>query len=242
MPAKTTSSRNTRASRTVHRVRFPGEGKAYRRARNELLRAEAALRRRIEAVAALRRKLPLGGPVPEDYVFDEIFDAEVRRVRISELFAPGRNSLAVYSFMYGPNMAHACPLCTSMLDSLDGAATHLAQRVNLAVVAKSPIARIREFAQSRGWRNLRLISSAGNSYNADYHGETPQGAQLPMLNVFTLHRGRVRHAYASELLFVPSEAGQGPRHVDSIWPLWNVLDLTREGRGSNWYPSLNYGA
>jgi predicted dithiol-disulfide oxidoreductase (DUF899 family) len=222
-------------------VRFPGEGKAYREARNGLLRAEAELRRRVEAVAALRRKLPLGGPVPQDYGFEEIRDSKVHSVKLSELFAPGKNSLAVYSFMYGPNMAHACPLCTSMLDSLDGAATHLAQRINLAVVAKSPIARIQEFAKSRGWRNLRLISSAGNSYNADYHGETPQGAQLPMLNAFVLHRGRIRHTYASELLFVPTERGQGPRHVDSIWPLWNVLDFTREGRGTEWYPRLDYG-
>jgi predicted dithiol-disulfide oxidoreductase (DUF899 family) len=242
MPAKTASRSKTSASRTLHPVRFPGEGKAYREARNGLLRAEADLRRRIEAVAALRRKLPLGGPVPEDYVFDEIWDAKVHSVKLSELFAPGKNSLAVYSFMYGPDMAHACPLCTSMLDSLDGAATHLAQRINLAVVAKSPIARIQDFAKSRGWRNLRLNSSAGNSYNADYHGETPQGAQLPMLNVFVLHRGRIRHTYASELLFVPTERGQSPRHVDSIWPLWNVLDFTREGRGKEWYPRLDYGA
>jgi len=242
MRAKTVSSVKAPASRPLHAARFPGEDKAYRAARNGLLRAEVDLRRRIEAVAARRRRLPLGGPLPEDYVFEEISDAKVRRVKLSELFAPGKNTLAVYSFMYGPNMAHACPLCTSMLDSLDGAAGHLAQRINLAVVAKSPIARIEEFASNRGWRNLRLISSAGNSYNTDYHGETPQGAQLPMLNVFALHRGRVRHAYATELLFMPGERGQGPRHVDSIWPLWNVLDFTREGRGTSWYPRLNYGA
>ena len=242
MRAKTASSGKTRVSRTLHAMRFPGEDKAYRAARNGLLRAEVDLRRRIEAVAALRRKLPLGGPVPEDYVFEEISGANVRRVKLSELFAPGKNTLAVYSFMYGPNMAHACPLCTSMLDSLDGAAAHLAQRINLAVIAKSPIARIQEFANSRGWRNLRLISSAANSYNADYNGETPQGAQLPMLNVFALHRGRIRHTYGTELLFVPGDRGQGPRHVDSIWPLWHVLDFTREGRGTSWYPRLDYDA
>ena len=242
MRAKAVRRNRAPVSRTLHAVRFPGEGKAYRAARDGLLRAEVDLRRRIEAVAALRRKLPLGGPAPEDYVFEEISGAAVRRVKLSELFAPGKNTLAVYSFMYGPNMAHACPLCTSMLDSLDGAATHLTQRINLAVVAKSPIARIQEFAQSRGWRYLRLISSASNSYNADYHGETPQGAQLPMLNVFALHRGRIRHTYATELLFMPGDRGQNPRHVDSIWPLWNVLDFTREGRGTTWYPRLNYDA
>jgi predicted dithiol-disulfide oxidoreductase (DUF899 family) len=240
MRAKAASSGKRLRPGTLHAVRFPGEDKAYRAARNGLLRAEVDLRRRIETVAALRRKLPLGGPAPQDYVFEEISGAELRRVKLSELFAPGKNTLAVYSFMYGPNMAHACPLCTSMLDSLDGAAPHVAQRINLAVVAKSPIARVQEFAKGRGWRNLRLISSAGNTFNADYHGETPEGAQLPMLNVFALHRGRIRHTYATELLFMPTEGGQDPRHVDSIWPLWNVLDFTREGRGTNWHPRLIY--
>jgi predicted dithiol-disulfide oxidoreductase (DUF899 family) len=242
MPARSGNRKKASTSPTPHAIRFPGEDRAYRAARDRLLRAEADLRRQAEAVAVLRRKLPPGGAVPEDYVFDEVRDGGVRRVKLSELFAPGKDSLVIYSFMYGPDMAQACPLCTSMLDSLDGAATHIAQRISLAVVAKSPIARIREFAQRRGWRNLRLLSSAGNGYNADYHGETPQGAQLPMLNVFALRRARIRHVYGSELLFMSGETGQGPRHVDSIWPLWNILDFTPQGRGQDWYPSLDYGA
>ena len=228
--------------KTLHLERFPGESKAYRAARDKLLRAEIDLRRRTESVAALRRKLPVGGAVPEDYEFEEFGDSIARRVKLSELFAPGKDTLVVYSFMYSPNMAHACPSCTSILDSLDGAAPHLTQRVSLAVVAKSPIARIREFAQKRGWRHLRLISSAGNSYNRDYRGETAQGEQTPMLNVFTKRSGKIRHAYATELRLVPSDKGQDPRHVDSIWPLWNVFDFTPDGRGTNWHPRLNYEA
>jgi predicted dithiol-disulfide oxidoreductase (DUF899 family) len=216
-------------------MKFPSDGKAYRTARDKLLRAEIALRKKIEAVAALRRKLPTGGPVPEDYVFGEAD----RKIRLSELFTNG-DTLIAYSFMYGPKAANPCPMCTSMLDALNGNAQHIAQRTNLAVIAKSPIGRILDFARSRGWSNLRLLSSSGNSYNRDYHGESPDGAQWPMLNVFVRRKGRVRHFWGSELLAAKSEPGQNGRHVDMLWPLWSALDLTPEGRGKDWYPKLDY--
>jgi predicted dithiol-disulfide oxidoreductase (DUF899 family) len=218
-------------------MRFPNENKAYRTARDKLLRAEIELRRRIEKVAALRRKLPAGGAVPEDYVFEE--GEPPRKVKLSDLFGE-RDTVVAYSFMYGPKMAKACPMCTSMLDGLDGNALHIAQRANLVVIASSPLARSRDFARSRGWRNLRLLSSTGNSYNRDYHGEGPDGSQWPMLNVFVRRKGKIRHFYATELLAAKAEAGQNNRHVDLIWPLWNLLDFTPEGRGKDWYPKLEY--
>jgi predicted dithiol-disulfide oxidoreductase (DUF899 family) len=228
---------------TVH---LPGESTEYRKARQQLLEAELELRRRTEAVATLRRGLPLGGEIPKDYAFQEgaadLSDATtVRSVRLSELFSPGKDTLVVYSFMYGPRMQQACPMCTSMLDGLDGQVIHATQRANVAVVAKSPIQRIREYARTRGWRNLRLLSSADNTYNADYLGETPDGAQMPALNVFVRRDGKVRHFYMTELLYAPAEPGQNGRHVDSIWPLWNLLDFTPEGRGTDWYPKISYG-
>lgn len=226
-----------RVESSLHEVRFPGETAEYRQARDLLLEAEIALRRQIEAVAAMRRALPPGGPAPEDYVFEEGEDA--RPVRLSELFGD-KPTLVAYSFMYGPQMEQACPSCTSILDSLDGAAPHVGQRVSLVVVAKSPIARIRAFAEERGWRRLRLLSSAGNSYNRDYRGENPQGNQTPALNVFTRKDGVIRHAYATELMFAPTDPGQEARHVDSIWPLWNVLDFTPDGRGADFRPKLSY--
>lgn len=243
--AAKTATRRVTASGAPHQERFPGESRAYREARNALLKAEIELRRKTESVAALRRKLPLGGPIPEDYEFEEgaadLEDTEtVRRVSMSELFRRDA-SLLVYSFMYGPAMAKACPMCTAMLDSLNGAAPHAGQRINVVVVAKSPIQRIRAFARERGWRNLRLLSSAGNSYNRDYHGEDEKGSQGPALNVFTREDGGIRHAYCTELMFAPSEPGQHPRHVDAIWPLWNLFDYTPEGRGTDWYPKLAYG-
>jgi predicted dithiol-disulfide oxidoreductase (DUF899 family) len=221
----------------LHDKRFPNEKAAYRAARNKLLRAEIGLRRQAEAVAALRRRLPAGGAVPEDYVFE----GEGGKVRLSELFERG-DTLVAYSFMYGPKMAQACPMCTAMLDGLNGNAPHIAQLTNLVVIAKSPLERIREHARSRGWNNLRLLSSAGNNYNRDYHAETADGSQWPLLNVFLRRKGSIRHFYCTELFFARPEPKQHPRHVDSIWPLWNLLDFTPGGRGRNWYPKLDYGS
>jgi len=218
-------------------VRFPGESEAYRAARADLLKSEIDLRRQIESVAAKRRTLPLGGEVPQDYTFD---DADGKGVRLSDLFAPGKDTLIIYSFMFGPKMADACPSCTSILDGLDGQAPHVTQRVNLVVVAKSPIERITKFARGRGWRNLRLLSSANNTYNRDYHAENEKGGQMPVLNVFVRRDGRIHHFYSTELLYVPPEPGQDGRHVDMIWPLWNLFDVTPEGRGETWHPRLKY--
>jgi predicted dithiol-disulfide oxidoreductase (DUF899 family) len=161
-------------------------------------------------------------------------------VRLSELFAPGKQSLVLYSFMYGPAMEKPCPMCTAMLDSLNGAAPHASQRVNLAVAASSPIERVRAYARARGWRNLRLLSSAGSTYNRDYHAETPDGSQLPVLNVFVKRGAAIHHSYATELLFAGPEAGQHPRHLDLVFPLWNLFDLVPEGRGTDWVPRIAY--
>ena len=229
----------------THDKRYPGEGNEYRAARDSLLAAEIALRKQVEEVAALRRRLPTGGKVPQDYEFDEgaadLADRKtVTRTKLSALFAPGKDSLIVYSFMYAPDSSAPCPMCTAFLDSLNGAAPHITQRANLAVVAKAPIQKIRSWAAERGWRNFRLLSSAGNSYNADYHAETPDGSQWPLLNVFRKTKAGIHHFYATEMFFAPSEEGQNPRHVDMLWPLWNALDLTPEGRGSDWYPKIAY--
>jgi predicted dithiol-disulfide oxidoreductase (DUF899 family) len=222
-------------------VRFPGESPEYRTARDTLLEAEKELRRRLEEIAALRRELPLGGRA-EDYVFEEAGDGpdEKREVRLSELFQPGKDTLLLYSYMFSSAMNRPCTSCTSILDGLDGTSPHATDRVNFAVVAKSPIERLRALGQERGWRNLRLLSSAGNRYNADYHAEDADGDQLPALNVFVRRPDGIYHSYCTEILYAPNEPGQDGRHVDLIWPLWNLFDLTPEGRGSDWYPKLEY--
>jgi predicted dithiol-disulfide oxidoreductase (DUF899 family) len=237
----------------------PGESAEYRSARNRLLEQEIQLRRDMEAVAAARRALPPGGAVPEDYVFRGIgADGAVTDVRLSDLFAPGRDSLAIYSMMFprdrrddrdGPTGGQTarlplaegpCPSCTALLDQLDGAAEHVAQRMNFAVVAKTPLERVVAFAEERGWRRLRILSSAGNSYKRDYLSETPEGDQLPMLNVFQRDGDVIRHFWASELLSAPTEPGQDPRHVGTLEPLWNFFDLTPQGRPADWEEQLSY--
>ena len=94
---------------SLHPKRFPGEAPSYREARDKLLEAEIQLRKNIEEVAALRRTLPSGGQVPQDYVFTEggfdLNDSTTeKKVRMSQLFQPGKDTLAIYSYMFGPNM------------------------------------------------------------------------------------------------------------------------------------------
>jgi predicted dithiol-disulfide oxidoreductase (DUF899 family) len=230
---------------SLHEVRFPGESSAYRDARDSLLKAEIELRRQIEAVAAQRRKLPLGGVVPHDYAFEE-WDAgsnKSRRVRLSELFEDGKDTLVLYNFMFVPGkkglpLEEGCPSCTSIIDAVDGAAAHLVEQINFAVVAKAPIDQFRAHAKSRGWRHARLLSSANNTYNHDYNAETADG-QLPIASVFARRDGAIHHTWSSELFFVPGDPGQDMRHVDFMWPMWSVLDLTPGGRG-DWHPELDY--
>jgi predicted dithiol-disulfide oxidoreductase (DUF899 family) len=239
---------STELKQSLHKVRFNGESDQYRRARDELLKAEVDLRRQVEVVAAQRRRLPLGGVVPRDYAFEE-WDAGTnapRSVRLSELFADGKDTLFLYSHMFIPGKAglpleEGCPLCTSIIDAIDGELPHITQHINFAVVAKPPIERFRAHAQSRGWRHARLLSSAHNTYNRDYQAETPDGAQFAMATVFARRDGKIHHFWSSELFLVPSEPGQDPRHVDFMWPLWSVLDRTPEGRGTDWWPELDYG-
>jgi predicted dithiol-disulfide oxidoreductase (DUF899 family) len=230
----------------LHSVRFPGETDDYRRARDELLEAEIELRRQIEAVGAQRRRLPLGGEVPSDYSFEESAgDGDTRTVRLSELFEDGKDTLFLYSFMFIPGDAGlplevGCPSCTSIIDAVDGEAPHIGQRIGLAVAAKVPIQQFREHARSRGWRNIRLLSSAKTTYNHDYHAESADGRQEPMATLFVRRGGKIHHFWSSELFFAGRDPGQDPRHVDFMWPLWSVLDHTPAGRGSDWGPRLEY--
>ena len=224
---------------------FPGESLEYRAARDKLLQEEVELRRLTEAVAATRRALPPGGEVLENYVFDaEGPDGAPSKVTLAELFAPGKDTLFIYNMMFprAPDEDLPCPSCTQFLDSFDGVADHAGQRINVGVVVKTALPRALAHAESRGWRRLRLLSSANNSYNRDYKGESDDGTQqLPMLNVFRRDGEMVRHFWGSELLFEPPDAGQDPRHGETIDPMWNLFDFTPEGRGTDWYPDLDYG-
>jgi predicted dithiol-disulfide oxidoreductase (DUF899 family) len=240
-------------------VTFPGESAEYRAVRELLLEREIELRRAMEAVAAARRELPPGGPVPEDYVFKGAGqDGEVTDVRMSELFGPGKGSLVIYSFMFpraaeddrpGPTTGKTaelplaegpCPSCVALLDQLDAAMRHAGQQINFAAVAKTTADRLLAFGVERGWQHIRLLSSADNTYNRDYRGEGSQGGQMPTLNVFERDGDEIRHFWATELMFAPADPGQHPRHVGTLEPVWNLFDLTREGRPNDWDEQLSY--
>ena len=247
----------TPTERPLEHLCFPGEDTVYRTARNALLESERALRRQIERVAAERRALPPGGVVPEDYVF-EALDTTGRAVQrtMSDLFVPGQDSVALYSFMYGPERDRPCPGCTHFLDSFDGVLRHASQRLPVYIVAKSPIGRLVAWARERGWPHLTFLSTAGNRYDEDYFGDSlglspavrkqqdfADGRQwdMPMLNVFHRDGSTVRHFWGSELLYVPTEPGQDYRHNDLLDPLWGFLDTTPDGRG-DFEPKRDYAA
>jgi predicted dithiol-disulfide oxidoreductase (DUF899 family) len=241
-------------------IAFPGESAAYRAARDRLLAKEIELRRAMEAVSVLRRELPPGGLIPEDYVFDGVGpDGIPAKLKLSELFAPGKDSLVVYNFMFprypkddrpGPAEGATarlkleegpCPSCVAFLDALDGAAKHMeGAGFNFVVIAKAPLDRLTTFAKERGWRNLRLLSAAGNSFKRDYLAETPEGFQMPMVTVFHRDGSEIRHFWSSEMLYAPADPGQDPRHAGTIEPSWNIFDLTHEGRPSDWQEQLEY--
>ena len=253
MAADETLAVDQPAAESEPRRRFPGETADYRAARDRLLASEIALRRQMEAVAAERRALPLGGDVPEDY----LFAGEEGEMRLSQLFAPGHQSLAIYSFMFpryptdsrpGPSNGSTallpleegpCPSCTAILDQLDAVIPHSKQQMSFVAVATAPLDRILAFARERGWRHLRLLSTACNNYNRDYFGQSPEGYSQPMINVFQNDGDRIRHFWGSEMLYAPADPGQDPRHAGTLEPLWNLFDLTRGGR-PQWDEQIDY--
>lgn len=215
----------------TNKAKFPNESEEYRRARNALLAEEIELRRQIERVAGLRRKLPKGGAVPENYSFD----GETGRKSLVDLFG-GKETLVVYSFMFGPNRARACPMCTALLSSWDGAAQNASQRVALAMTARSPMDRILDLKRERGWRNLALYSDAEGAFTRDY--VSAEDGDFPALTVFTRRDGTIRHFWSAEMSM--ADPGQDPRGAPDMDPLWAIFDCTPEGRGSEWYPKLEY--
>jgi predicted dithiol-disulfide oxidoreductase (DUF899 family) len=216
-------------------IRFPNETAAYRLARNELLAAEIELRRQIERVAAQRRALPPGGEVTGDFRFD----GEQGEVPFAELFA-GKQTLVLYSYMFGPERARPCPMCTSLIGAFDGEAADIAQRVGFAVIARSPLERLQAMKRERGWRHIPLYADVSGDYTRAY--VSPEDGDISAFNVFTRQDGTIRHFWSSEMFATSADPGQDPRDTPDLMPLWTVLDCTPEGRGTDWYPKLDYGA
>jgi predicted dithiol-disulfide oxidoreductase (DUF899 family) len=214
-------------------VRFPNESDEYRGARDALLAEEIELRRHIERVAEQRRALPPGGEVTEDYRFE----GEMGTVSFADLFGD-KQTLAVYSYMFGPKRERPCPMCTSLLCAWDGTAKDVDQRIALAVVARSPIERLVAFKKERRWQHLKLYSDVSGDYTHSY--VSARDVDIPGFNVFTRRDGVIRHFWSGEMGPETADPGQDPRGAPDLNPLWTILDFTPEGRGADWYPKLDY--
>ncbi len=208
----------------------------YAKLREELLEAEIALKDQREKVAELRRKLPQD-TVVEDYplrVTDLDGDAALKETRLSALFDDPGKPLVLMHFMYGGSMQDPCPMCTMWADGYDGVVSHLRQRVNFGVLVAGDLATFRRYAEGRGWRNLRLVSSEGTSFKRDFRMETPEGGQIPGASVFVKRGDQVIHTSTSSAMM----RGQF-RGMDLLSPVWNFFDLTPEGRG-DFFPAKSY--
>jgi predicted dithiol-disulfide oxidoreductase (DUF899 family) len=217
----------------TNKIHFPNESAAYRKARNALLVEEIELRRHIERVAAQRRALAPGGEIPRDFEFV----SEHGPARLSELFGH-RSTLMVYSMMYGPQRKDPCPSCTSFLSSWNGTAVNLKERVAMVVTARSSIQLLIEYKEQRGFANLSFVSDTSGEYTRTY--VNPGDADVPGFSVFSRRDGIIRHFYSGELSASMADPGQDPRGAPDAAPLWLMLDFTPEGRGTDWYPQLNY--
>lgn len=215
---------------------FPNDSAEYRTARTALIAEEIELRRHIERVAAMRRALPPGGEIPKDYAF---VGEDGKTVRFSELFGD-KKSLVVYTWMYGPKRERPCPMCTGLLGALDGNANDIRQKVALAIVGRSPIERQIAYKKERGWQALPLYADEAAEYIAAYRGLGPEDEDWAALNVFTKGEdGTIRHSWGDEMMGT-EDPGQDARGSVDLMPMWNVFDLTPEGRDPKWYPKLSY--
>jgi predicted dithiol-disulfide oxidoreductase (DUF899 family) len=218
----------------TNKAHFPNESPAYRAARNALLADEIELRRHLERVAEQRRALPPGGDIPQDFALI----SETGTVPLSSLFG-GKNTLMIYSMMFGPQRKSPCPSCTSLLNSFNGTVINLRERVAIAITARSPIERLKEYKKQRGFANLPFFSDTSGDYTRTY--VSADDADIPGFSVFTRNNGTIRHFYSGEMGGNMADPGQDPRGAPDLDPLWSMLDWSPEGRGTDWYPKLDYG-
>lgn len=214
-------------------LRYPNESRDYREARDALLKDEQELVDKVKAVAEKRRRLPTGGELKEDYVFTWANDGKVgRQVKFSELFGV-KNTLLLYSWMFGPNWDKPCPSCTSLVDGFDRSAYQVGQDAAFVAIAKAPAEKINAWAKERGWSQMALVSGYESPFQADYRSQEPENddMQWPVMHAFTKRDGKIFHFWSTEL---PGN------HVDTVWPYWNLMDFTPSGRPDRLTPPQRF--
>jgi predicted dithiol-disulfide oxidoreductase (DUF899 family) len=215
---------------------FPGESDDYAKAREALLAEEIEVRRHITRVAEQRQALPPGPVVAKDYRF---VDGNGEDVGLADLFGD-HNTLVTYFWMYGPQRARPCPMCTNFLGGANGNARDIEQRAAFKILGRSSVERQRAFALERGWRDLTFVQTVGDDYANDLGLLDDEGNESPAFVVFQKDGDDVRVFYSAEMPMEAADPGQDPRTGPDLAPLWNILDLTPEGRGRDWYPQVEY--
>jgi predicted dithiol-disulfide oxidoreductase (DUF899 family) len=214
-------------------LRYPNETPEYREARDALLEEEKLLIEHVKALAEKRRALPPGGELAEDYRFVGADDRTLGdTITFSELFGD-KETLLIYSYMFGPDWDHPCPSCTSLIDGFDRASISVTASTAFVVVAKASPQQLNDWAKRRAWTNIALVSAAANSYLTDYkcQDEGPDGKLWPVMHVFTRQDGKIRHFWGTEMM---------GNHVDTVWPYWNLMDFTPEGRPDLMLPPQDF--
>jgi predicted dithiol-disulfide oxidoreductase (DUF899 family) len=215
---------------------IPGESEAYTKARKELLAKEIEFRRQMTELTHLRQSLPSGPVIEKDYRFQ---DASGKTLRLIDLFGQ-HNTLVTYFWMFGPERKRPCPMCTNWLGGVNGNAVDISQRASLKILGRSPVSRQLDFAIERDWRHLEFVQTLGDDYARDLKLLNEDGTENPALVVYKKDGDKVRLFYAAEMPKEAADPGQDPRTAPDIAPLWNILDLTPEGRNESWYPKLSY--
>ena len=216
---------------------FPGESPEYKKAREDLFVEEIEFRRRMTDLNLRRQALPPGPVIERDYAF---LDADGRNLKLVDLFGK-HQTLVTYFWMYGPQRKLPCPMCTNWLGGINGNANDIKQRTALKILGRSPVSRQLEFARRRGWTDLDFVQTVGDDYARDLRLMNEDGSENPALVVFRKDGDKIRLFYSAEMPLEAADPGQDPRTAPDIAPLWNILDLTPEGRGHDWYPKLDYG-
>jgi predicted dithiol-disulfide oxidoreductase (DUF899 family) len=233
MDAKPLSSATGLAQK---RPRTDDESEAYARARDALLAEEIEFRRHMTRLAEQRRALPPGPAIEPDYRFRDANGAEVG---LADLFG-AHKTLVSYFWMFGPERARPCPMCTNWLGGVNGNAADIKQRVALKILGRSSVERQNAFALERGWRHLDFVQTVGDNYARDFRLLNADGSENPGLIVYQRDGDKVRLFWSAQMTRDMADPGQDPRTAPDIAPLWSILDLTPEGRGTDWYPKLAY--